>query len=483
LSFDKYSLKHTEIVVNLIVTIGCIYSNFYTPVKVVQVVMITIKKGLDVPVNGAPQQVIHDGQTIKTVAVLGEEFVGMRPTMHCKVGDQVKKGQVLFADKKNPGVLFTAPAAGVVTEINRGEKRVLQSVVIEINGDEQETFASYTASELPSLSRESVVENLVKSGLWTALRTRPYSRIPAVDATPQAIFVSAMDTNPLAAEPSVIINDQSEAFKAGLLVLARLTEGEVFVSKAPNTDIPVEGNVVVTEFTGKHPAGLVGTHIHHLKPVSADKFVWHLNYQDVIAFGKLFTTGELDSSRVVSLAGPAAANPRLVRTLLGANTDELTAGETTEGEIRVVSGSLLQGHSAKGPHAYVGRYHVQVSLLLEGREKEFIGYMYPGANKFSVTRAYLSHFSPSKLFNMTTTTNGRNRAMVPIGNYERVMPLDILPTLLLRDLAAGDTDSAQQLGALELDEEDLALCTFVCPGKTDYGVLLRECLTTIEKEG
>ncbi|NMP32189.1 Na(+)-translocating NADH-quinone reductase subunit A [Thalassotalea sp. M1531] len=445
--------------------------------------MITIKKGLDVPVQGAPQQVIHDGPSIKTVATLGEEFVGMRPTMHVKVGDRVKKGQVLFEDKKNPGVKFTAQAAGVVIEINRGEKRVLQSVVIELDGDEQETFSSYTAGELASLSREDVVKNLVNSGLWTALRTRPYSKIPAVDAKPEAIFVSAMDTNPLAANPEVVINEQSEAFKNGLTVLSRLTEGEVFVSKAPGANIPTNSTEKVNEFAGKHPAGLVGTHIHFLKPVGAEKFVWHLNYQDVIAFGNLFTSGQIDSARVISFAGPAVKEPRLVRTVLGANLTEIAESNIADGEVRLVSGSLLQGQAAKGVHAYLGRYHVQAAALLEGREKEFIGYMMPGANKFSVTRAYLSHLSPSKLFGMTTTTNGSSRAMVPIGNYERIMPLDILPTLLLRDLAAGDTDSAQQLGALELDEEDLALCTFVCPGKTDYGVLLRDCLTTIEKEG
>jgi len=445
--------------------------------------MITIKKGLDVPVVGSPQQVIHDGNAIKTVATLGEEFVGMRPTMFVKVEDRVKKGQVLFEDKKNPGVKFTAQASGVVTEINRGEKRVLQSVVISVDGNEQETFTSYPSNELSTISRQDVVDNLVNSGLWTAFRTRPYSKVPAIDSTPSAIFVSALDTNPNAADPAVVINEQAEAFKQGLILLSRLTEGEVFVSKAPGSDIPVAANVNVNEFSGKHPAGLVGTQIHFLKPVSAEKFVWHLGYQDVIAFGKLFTTGELDNTRVISLAGPAAKNPRLVRTILGASTLELTTNEVKDGELRVVSGSLLSGSTAKGVHGYIGRYHVQVSLILEGREKEFIGYMYPGSNKFSVTRAYLSHFFPKKLFNMTTTTNGSSRAMVPIGNYERVMPLDILPTLLLRDLAAKDTDSAQQLGALELDEEDLALCTFVCPGKTDYGVLLRDCLTTIEKEG
>ena len=444
--------------------------------------MITIKKGLDVPVVGAPQQVIHDGPTIKTVATLGEEFVGMRPTMFVKVGDRVKKGQVLFEDKKNPGVKFTAYAAGVVKEINRGEKRVLQSVVIELDGNEQETFNSYSANELASLAREDVVANLVNSGLWTALRTRPFSKIPAVDSEAKAIFVSAMDTNPLAANPEVVINENSEAFQHGLQILARLS-GEVFVSKAPGANIPVAANAKVNEFAGKHPAGLVGTHIHFLKPASAENVVWHLGYQDVIAFGKLFTTGELDNSRVVSLAGPAAKNPRLIRTNLGANCVELAKGESAEGELRVISGSILHGAHAQGVHAYLGRYHVQVAVLLEGREKEFIGYMYPGPNKFSVTRAYMSHFFPKKLFNMTTTTNGSPRAMVPIGNYERVMPLDILPTMLLRDLCAGDTDGAQQLGALELDEEDLALCTFVCPGKTDYGQILRECLTTIEKEG
>ncbi|MFT7430677.1 MAG: Na+-transporting NADH:ubiquinone oxidoreductase subunit A, partial [Colwellia sp.] len=348
------------------------------PSKVVHVFMITIKKGLDVPVVGSPLQVIHDGNAIKTVATLGEEFVGMRPTMFVKVDDRVKKGQIIFEDKKNPGVKFTAHAAGVVKEINRGEKRVLQSVVIKIDGDEQITFPSYTANELNSIKRQDVVDNLVNSGLWTALRTRPFSRVPAVDSTPTAIFVSVMDTNPLAANPEVIINEQSEAFKNGLTILTRLTNGEVFVSKAPGTNIPVEANVQVNEFAGKHPAGLVGTHMHFLKPVSVDKSSWNLGYQDVIAFGQLFTTGELNNTRIISLAGPAAKNPRLVRTILGANTDELIAGEFADGELRIISGSLLSGAKAKGVHAYLGRYHVQISLILEGREKEFIGYMYPG---------------------------------------------------------------------------------------------------------
>lgn len=446
--------------------------------------MITIKKGLDIPIAGTPAQAIHDGKAITRVALLGEEYVGMRPTMHARVGDVVKKGQVLFEDKKTPGVKFTAPASGKVVEINRGAKRVLQSVVIEAEGDEQVTFNRYEADQLAQLERHAIVEQLVESGMWTALRTRPFSKVPAIDAETQAIFVTAMDTNPLAANPEIIINEQSDAFVAGLTLLSRLTSGKVMVCKS-GASLPrsQQSNVEEHVFNGPHPAGLVGTHIHSLFGADMANVAWHINYQDVIAFGQLFLTGALYTDRVVSLAGPAVNNPRLVRTTLGASIEQLVDSELMPGELRVLSGSVLNGKHAAGPHAFLGRYHLQVTALREGREKEFMGWIAPGKNKFSVTRAFLSQFFPNQLFNMTTSTNGSERSMVPIGNYERVMPLDIEPTLLLRDLCAGDTESAQQLGALELDEEDLALCTFVCPGKYEYGPLLRECLDKIEKEG
>ena len=445
--------------------------------------MIKLKKGLDIPLAGSPKQEISTGNTISTVAVLGEEFNGMRPTMAVEVGDTVKKGQVLFEDKKNPGVKFTAPLAGTVKEINRGAKRVLQSVVIAASGNDAVQFASYAANELAAVSREQVVQNLVDSGLWVALRTRPFSQTPAIDSKPRAIFVNAMDTNPLAADPAVVLAADSEAFTQGLTVLTKLTDGKLYLSKKAGATIPTTNGVEVAEFDGPHPAGLVGTHIHLLEPVSAKIVVWHIGYQDVIAIGKLFTSGELHSERVIALAGPAVKQPRLIKTVLGVSVSELTAGELTDGKNRIISGSVLAGSTAHGVHGYVGRYHTQVSVLAEGYDKEFLGWIAPGATKFSVTRAYLSHLSPKRLFNMTTTTNGSARAMVPIGNYERVMPLDILPTLLLRDIISGDTDSAVTLGALELDEEDLALCTFVCPGKYDYGTILRNCLTTIQKEG
>lgn len=446
--------------------------------------MITIKKGMDLPISGTPAQVISDGPTIKTVALLGEEYVGMRPTMHARVDDEVKKGQVLFVDKKNPGVQYTSPASGKVIEVNRGAKRVLQSFVIEVSGDDQVTFESFTIDQLAKLDRKVIVSQLVESGMWTALRTRPFSKVPLIESNTQAIFVTAMDTSPLSADAEVIINEQPEAFKAGLDILSVLTEGKVYVCKG-NQTLPnsSQSNVEEHEFSGVHPAGLVGTHMHYLYPVSLTNVAWSLNYQDVIAFGKLFLTGEINTDRVISLAGPATKNPRLIRTQIGASLDDVTEGEVLPGEVRVISGSVLSGTQASGPHAYLGRYHMQVSVLHEGREKEFLGWAMPGKDKFSITRSFLSHLFPSRVFNMTTTTNGSDRSMVPIGNYERVMPLDIEPTLLLRDLCAGDSDSAQRLGVLELAEEDLALCTFVCPGKYEYGELLRDCLDKIEKEG
>jgi Na+-transporting NADH:ubiquinone oxidoreductase subunit A len=446
--------------------------------------MIKISKGLDLPIQGSPQQIIQDGNSVTRVAILGEEYIGMRPTMHVQEGDKVKKGQMLFEDKKNPGVKFTAPAAGNVIAVNRGAKRVLQSVVIQLEGDESEVFAKYSSAELASLDAAKVQESLVNSGMWTAFRTRPYSKSPALDTKPNSIFVSVMDTNPLAANPEIIIAQRSEDFINGLQVIGRLTDGKVFVNKAPGANIAIgNASVEVNEFSGVHPAGLVGTHIHHLDAVGQGKKVWHVGYQDVLAIGSLFTTGEFDNRKVISLCGPGVKNPRLLRTLVGADITELTANEATAGEMRTLSGSVLQGNHAHGVHGYLGRFHNQVSILREGREKELFGWIKPGVNQHSVTRAYFGHFSPKKLFGMTTTTNGSDRSMVPIGNYERIMPLDILPTLLLRDMISGDTDGAQSLGCLELDEEDLALCTYVCPGKYNYGPILRECLDEIEKEG
>ncbi len=445
--------------------------------------MIKINKGLDLPITGAPEQVVSATVAAKTVALLGPDYVGLKPTMQVREGDRVKLGQVIFTDKKTPGVQYTAPGAGVVREINRGERRVLQSVVIELDDQEEAIeFSRYSAAQLASLSREQVEENLIQSGLWTAFRTRPFSRVPQAGTTPSSIFVTAIDTNPLAADPAVVIKADAEAFKQGLTVLTRIGANNVFLCQAAGSAIPAVEGVRSEEFAGIHPAGNVGTHIHFLDPVSQTKTVWSIGYQDVIAIGKLFVDGKLAVERVVALGGPQVDKPTLLKTRLGANLDDLVAGRVKVSNNRVINGSVWNGAVAQGPLAYLSRYSVQVSVLEEGDKREFMGWIAPGSNKFSVLRMFASMLAPGKKFNFTTTTNGSERAMIPVGQFEGLMPMDILPTQLLRALVTGDIVMAMQLGCLELDEEDLALCTFACPGKYEYGPILRDNLTRIEKE-
>jgi Na+-transporting NADH:ubiquinone oxidoreductase subunit A len=360
---------------------------------------------------------------------------------------------------------------------------VLQSVVIDVEGDEQVTFAHFPADQLGSVGNAGVRETLQQSGLWTAFRVRPFSKVPAVDAQPSSIFVTAIDTHPLAADPAVVIGEYAADFESGLQVLGNLAK--VFLCKAEGAKLPGEqlAHVHSETFTGPHPAGLPGTHIHFLDPVTATKSVWSINYQDVIAIGKLFTTGQLWTERVVALAGPVVEQPRLLRTRLGASLSELTAGQLQPGFNRVISGSVLGGRTAQGAFAFLGRYHLQVSCLAEGNDREMLHYLRAGVNKHSVMNIFVSKLMAAKKFAFSTTTNGSPRAMVPVGNYEAVMPLDILPTQLLRYLIVGDTEMAQKLGCLELDEEDLALCTYVCAGKYEYGPILRDNLARIEKEG
>lgn len=446
--------------------------------------MIKLKKGLDLPIEGSPKQEISQGPNVSKVALIGDDVAGMKPTMTVKVGDRVKVGQVLYTDKKTEGVNYTAPASGEVIELNRGEKRVFQSVVIKIEGNDHLDFESFKGSDISSYSKDEAQKLLLESGMWPSLRVRPFSKVATPNTTPSSIFVTAMDTNPLAANPELIINENPEAFKHGLKVLTKFSD-KVFLctdnnSKIPGSDIE---KVKQETFVGPHPAGLAGTHIHFLDPVGTKKFVWSINYQEVIAIGKLFETGKLFTERVIAICGPAARNPRLIKTQVGACLSELTKEETHEtSEVRVVSGSVFGGRTAADKFAYLGRFHHQVTLLKEGREREFMGWHSPGFNKFSVKPIYISQFL-SKKFGFNTNTNGSHRSIVPIGSFEKVMPLDILPTQLTRYLNTNNLEMCVKLGALELDEEDVSLLTYVDPCKNDYASLLRQKLVVIEKEG
>ena len=448
--------------------------------------MIKLTKGLDIPIESPPVQTIDDTRTIvRSVALLGVDYIGLRPRIVVREGERVALGQPLVTDKNDARIRYVSPGSGTVTAINRGPRRALLSIVITLEGDDEVEFNAYEPGDLASLSESEIRENLLASGLWTALRTRPFSRVPAPDARPDALFVNAMDTNPLAADPEVVIAQDQEDFLNGLRILGKLGENGLFLCKAADVEIPggqLPG-IQVADFTGPHPAGLTGTHIHHLAPVINGRTAWYINYQDAMAVGRLFTTGHLPVERIVALGGPVVKRPRLLRTRLGASLRELTEQELEDVECRVVSGSILSGRRAADVLGYLGRYHLQVSVLAEGRQRHFLGWLAPGSRRFSASRAFLYSLLPRRLLPLTTSQNGSPRAMIPVGVYEQVMPLNMLPTQLLRALVVGDTEMARQLGCLELDEEDLALCSFVCPSKYDFGPALRETLTHIENYG
>lgn len=446
-----------------------------------------IKRGLNIPINGEPVQQIVMGPSISQVALIGDDYIGMRPSMLVKEGDKVKLGQPVFTDKKTKGVTYTSPASGTVNSVVRGQKRKFESLIIDVEGEDEVTFESF--DDLGKIDSAKAVEVLTQSGLWPSFRTRPYNKVPLPTTEPNSIFVTAMDTNPLSSDPELIIADRKEHFISGLTVISKLTQGKTYVctradSRAPGKEID---GTQFEVFEGPHPAGLPGTHIHLLDPVTPSKTVWFINYADVIAIGHLFNTGKVLSERVVSVAGPRVSKPGLFRTRLGAKISDLLDGNVEDlDDSRCVSGSILSGRTASASWDFLGRYHQQVTVLEEGNKREFLGWQGPGANKYSITNIYLgallSRFQGKK-FDFTSNLNGSHRGMVPVETYERVMPLDILPTHLLRALISGDTELAQDLGCLELDEDDLALCTYVCPGKYDYGEILRENLTVIESEG
>ena len=445
--------------------------------------MIKIKKGLDLPISGAPQQTRMKTHVAKQVAIVGADFPGLKPTLLVAVGDNVQQGQPLFSDKKNEGVTFNAPASGRVSAIHRGAKRVFQSLVIEVDESDPVQFERYEAAALGQLSREAIVDQLMSSGEWTALRTRPFNKIPAPDTQPSALFITAMDTRPHAPDANVVIDMGLEAFQAGLTVLSRLTDGATYLCCDENGRDPKVAGITVQRFSGCHPAGLVGTHIHYLSPVNAEKTVWHAHYQDVLAIGRLFLTGQVDAERIIALAGPAVIEPQLVKTSRGASLAHMTEDGLKPGHHRIISGSVLDGRSGAPEEAYLGRYHLQVAALSEGTEREFFGFVAPGGSKFSMTRLFTAWLRGRREFDLTTSTGGSERSMIPLGSFERLAALDILPTQLLRALLVDDVESSIELGCLELDEEDIALFTFACPGKYEYGPYLRSMLTKIEVEG
>jgi Na+-transporting NADH:ubiquinone oxidoreductase subunit A len=449
---------------------------------------IRTKKGLNIPLAGEPEQSVHPGPEIQNLALCGPDYVGLKPRLLVSEGDPVALGQPLFIDKRDPAVSYCSPGQGTVAAINRGARRALESVVVRLaySGPDDVRFDPLGDEQVETLDRELVVGRLQQSGLWTAFRTRPFSRVPFSDSSPGSIFVTAIDTRPLAADPGLVAGQDSGAFVSGLRVLPLLTAGAVYLCTGPGWDIqiPQIERLEMVEFSGPHPAGLPGTHIHHLDPAGADRVAWHIAYQDVIAIGKLFTSGSIHTTRIIALGGDCLERPRLLTTRLGASIDELVDGEIGQpDDCRVISGSVLGGRTAIGGVAFLGRYHDQVSVIREGGDKHLFGWTGLFPRRYTTAKAGLADRGQRKKQSFSTSQNGRFTGMIPLRVFEQVMPLDILPAPLFRALMVKDTDRAQALGCLELDEEDLALSSFVCPAKYDYGKVLRINLDQIEREG
>lgn len=443
---------------------------------------IEIKKGLDIPISGGPEQKIRPGNPIRQVAIVGDDYVGMKPTMLVAPGDRVVAGQPLFTDKRNPGVIFTSPGCGTVASVNRGEKRKFESLAIDLDGEESVAFGE-PIDRPDQLEPPAIRERLINSGLWTGFRTRPYGKTPAVASMPAALFITAIDTAPLAALPLVILKEYQADYQFGLKILRRLVAVPIHYCTDAATLEPFEqvDGIEYWSFTGPHPAGLPSTHIHFIDPVHENKTAWHIGYQDVIAIGHLFLTGRPMTERVVALAGAGVIRPALVKTRVGASLIDLCRREISLDELRVISGSVLSGRESKGNFTFLGRFHDQVSVIVHSSGRSLLNWLLPGRGRFSIKPVFASAFGKKTKFPMNTALWGGKRAIYPLGTYEEVMPMDIIAMALLKSLATGNTEKSKALGCLELIEDDLGLCGFVCPGKNEFGPSLREVLTAIEQ--
>lgn len=445
--------------------------------------VIKIKKGLDIRLKGKAEKIMVKAEKAEYYAVKPIDFKNIRPKLTVKVGDSVKAGTVLFYNKYLPDVRFTSPVSGLVHAVNRGERRAILEVVIEPDQDMQ--YESFLKADPKTLSREQITENLLKSGLWPMIRQRPYGIIANPADKPKSIFISAFDTAPLAPDNDFIVKGNVEDFQAGIDAILKLTDGKVHLNV--NADYPPSDvftktqSVQINKFTGPHPAGNVGVQIHHLDPVHKNSLVWTINPQDVITIGRLFLKGVYDASRIIALTGSEVLHPRYFKTMIGATIKNIIANNTATGNLRYISGNPLSG--TKIPFdGYIGFYDSQVTVLPEGDKYEFFGWGMPGLNKFSASRAFFSWLNADKEYVIDTNYHGGERAYVMTGQYEKVVPMDILPVHLIKSIMVEDIEKMESLGIYEVIEEDFALCEFVCTSKIEVQSILKKGIELMIKE-
>ncbi|MFN3918120.1 MAG: Na(+)-translocating NADH-quinone reductase subunit A [Flavobacteriales bacterium] len=447
---------------------------------------ITIRKGLDIRLKGEPEKILTNANFSSTVALKPTDFHGLTPKMVVKEGDQVKAGSVIFFDKYNEQVRYTSPVSGEIIEIKRGEKRRILEV--KILADQEVKYESFKQGDPSSLSREEIKSAILESGCWGFIKQRPIDIVANPAQTPKSIFISAFDSNPLAPDYDFIVHGHGEDFQTGLNAIAKLTDGKVNLTVRgnikPSEVFTKSKNVVVNQINGPHPAGNVGTQIHHIDPINKGEVVWVINPQDILTIGRLFNQGRFDATRIVALTGSQVKSPKYYRTVIGSNIASITHGQVNEGKNRYVSGNPLTGETVNSD-GYMGFYHNQITVLPEGDEYKFFltdGWLSPGLNKFSASRAYPTWLMPKKKFTIDTNTNGEERAYVMTGQYEKVFPFDIYPVHLIKSIMINDIESMENLGIYEVAPEDFAICEFVCTSKIDVQDVVRKGLDVIYRE-
>ena len=443
--------------------------------------VIKLRKGLNIKLEGIADKKLETLPVPATVALKPTDFQGLTPKLSVKAGNEIKKGEALFYDKYHPEVLFTAPAGGKVVSVNRGERRKILEVVIE--ADEKAEDVDFGKADPTSLSREKVTEKLLKSGIWPFIKRRPYGVIASPEEKPKAIFISTFDTAPLAPDYNFILDNQMETFQTGINALAKLTEGKVNLGIQPDSPFSSVKNAEIKTFTGPHPAGNVGVQIHQVAPIMKDDIIWTINPQDVLYIGRLFETGKVDFSKIMALTGSEVKNPKYYKTVLGAPVNAVVDDKLVKVDYkqRIISGNALTGDRVKPEH-FLGFYDAQITVIPEGDEYEFLGWADLGVKKYSASKTFLSSLLPKKRYKMNANLHGGERAFVLTDQYDKVVPMNIMPVVLLKAILANDIDKMEQLGIYEIIEEDFALCEYVCTSKIKVQNIVRQGIDTMIKE-
>lgn len=442
---------------------------------------IKITKGLDIKLKGAADKTLSVIQP-KSFAIKPADFIGVFPRLLVKEGDEVQAGTPIFIDKFRENIVFTSQHSGRVIEIKRGDKRVLQEIRIE--ADSANKQIDFVPANPESQTREQLKEKLLKSGLWTLIRQRPYNVIANPDNTPKAIFISAFDSAPLAADYDFVIKGKGEDFQTGLNVLKGLTDGKVYLNVGQDTKAPEflnAKNVEITLFLGPHPAGNVGTQIHFIDPINKGEVIWIIKAQDVATIGFLFNKGVINPEIIVALTGSEVIKTGYFKTIRGGCIKKMVESNVSNNELRYISGNVLTGTKIR-PDNYLDYYDSTVTVIKEGNYHEFLGWALPGFGKFSTSRSFPAFLTPNKSYALDTNLHGGERAFVMTGKFEQVFPMDILPLQLIKAIIFEDIDLMENLGIYEVEPEDFALVEFIDTSKTNIQAMVRKGLEIMRKE-